>query len=299
MIKNAITYLATPGFKFDHELLSRNPARPCSAFEQRTAGFCAPTKGSGLVHSVAGHQVICWETEDKILPGSVVADQLAERIEKIETTEARTVGRKEARDLKDGIIAELLPKAFVQHRRTHAVLAGQYFIINSSSIARAGDLMLTLSRALDALPFNRINTNISPMLAMTRAVAEWYAPEGFTIDDTLELVSAGETAAKIRYAHHSVDGPEVSSHIANGKLATKLGMTWNDRVSFVLDSNMHIKRIALLDIVMEEPEESETAEDAFDADMALSVGEITNLLDGLVSALGGLVKGEADLLEAA
>lgn len=299
MIKNAIVYLATPGFKFDSELLSRNPARPCSAFEQRTAGFCEPVKGSGLVHAVAGHQVICWETEDKILPGSVVSDQLAERIEKIETEQDRKVGRKEARDLKDRIVEELLPKAFVQHRRTHAVLSGRYFIINTSSVARADDLMLTLSRALDSLPFKMVSTNIAPMSAMTQMVAEGESPDGFTIDDTLELVAASETAAKIRYAHHRVDGPEVSSHIASGKVAVKLGMTWNDRVSFVLDEKMHIKRISLLDIVMEDRADPETADEVFDADMALSVGEVTKLLDDLIGALGGLTKPEDDLLMAA
>ena len=250
------------------------------------------------MYSVAGHQVICWETEDKILPGSVVTDQLADRVEKIEIEHDRKVGRKEYRELKDQIIGELLPRAFVQHRRTHAILAGQYFIINSSSAARADDLMLTLSRALDALPFKMVSTNISPMRAMTQAVADGDAPEQFTIDDTLELVSASETAAKIRYVHHSVDGHEVSNHIASGKLAVKLGMTWNDRVSFVLNESMHIKRIQLLDVVMDGTGGQEAEADKFDADIAISVGEVTQLLDDLVIALGGFVKPEADLLAA-
>lgn len=300
MIKNAIIYRVTPGYRFDPEILGRHPARPCGALEQRTAGFTEPCKHStnGLVHSVSGYQVICFESETKLLPGSVVSDAVAERIEKIEGDQVRKVGRKEARDIKERVIDEFLPKAFVQHQRTLAVLTSKYFIVNTSSTARADDLLSCLGTALNhQVPLQPLNTIISPMSAMTGWVADGDAPDVFTIDDTLELRSANEVQAAIRYIHHDLGGPEVAKHIAGGKIAVKLGMTWNDRVSFVLDTHLQLKRIALLDIVTAEAEEPEDAMEVFDADLTLSVGEVTQVIDWLVSALGGVVKPEADLIE--
>jgi recombination associated protein RdgC len=302
MFKNAIAYLVTPGFRFDPELLSRRPARPCGSFETRTDGFIEPCEGStdGLVHSVSGHQVICWETEDKLLPGSVVAETLAERIEKIEDEHGRKVGRKEARDLKERIIEELLPKAFVQHRRTHGILAGRYFIINTSSAARTDDFLSALRSALDSrLPLQTIQTNVSPVSAMTGWVAENDAPQMFSIDSTLELRSASETSAAIRYVNHDLGGSEVAGHVANGKLATRLGMTFNDRMSFVLDDKLHIKRIAYLDIIQEQVEMEANSSTVFDADITIGTAEVVGALDWLIDAMGGFMKPEADLLEAA
>jgi recombination associated protein RdgC len=297
MFKNAIIYTVTPGFKFNPEYLGRRPARACSAFEQRTDGFVNPCDHSGLVHDISGMQVICWETEDKILPGSVVTDHVNECIDNIEDEQGRKVGRKEARDIKERVIEDLLPKAFVQHRRTFAALTDKYLIINTSSQARADDLLLSLNKALDAMPFRPMNTVIAPLSAMTGWVAANDAPAGFSLDDILELRSASEQSASIRYTNHDIGGDEVANHIANGKIAIKLGMTFNDRVSFVVDDKLHIKRIAFLDF--EREEEDEDPQSVFDADMTLAVAEITAVIDSLAEEMGGFVKPESDLLEAA
>lgn len=301
MIKNAIAYLVTPGFKFDHEILGRRPARPCTGFDQRTDGFVNPCEHStkGLVHTIGTDQIICLETEDKLLPGSVVTEAVNARIEQIEEEQGRKVSRKEMCDIKDRVIDEFLPKAFVQHRRTLGILTGKYFIINTSSKARADGLLSALMHCHDSgVPLKRINCNVSPVHAMAAWVATGEAPASFTLDDTLELRQASDAAVSIRYVNNSIDGAEVSAHIASGKMAVKLGMTFNDEVSFVLNDKLNIKRIAILDVLKEQQEEELTLAESQDADLALSVGETVKILDGLVDALGGLVKPADDLLEA-
>lgn len=49
--------------------------------ESRTSGFCPPCDHStaGLVHNVGGYTLIGFETDDRLLPGSVVAEEVAER----------------------------------------------------------------------------------------------------------------------------------------------------------------------------------------------------------------------------
>ncbi len=67
-----------------------------------------------------------------------------------------------------------------------------------------------------------------------------------------------------------------------------MGLTWNDRISFVLTEDMQIKRLAFLDILKEEVEgQAETDEERLDIDFALMTGELAKLLAALVEALGG------------
>jgi len=67
-------------------------------------------------------------------------------------------------------------------------------------------------------------------------------------------------------------------------------MTWNDRISFVLNDQLQIKRLAFLDILKEQAEgQGENADERFDIDFTLMTGEVARLLDDLVTALGGEV----------
>ena len=65
-------------------------------------------------------------------------------------------------------------------------------------------------------------------------------------------------------------------------------MTWNDRISFVLDDNLQIKRLAFLDILKEQADgQADNEDERFDLDFTLMSGEVAQLLDDLLAALGG------------
>jgi recombination associated protein RdgC len=81
---------------------------------------------------------------------------------------------------------------------------------------------------------------------------------------------------------------------------TQLALTWNDRVSFVLTEAGQVRKIKLLDVVMEGVDKPGKGEDGFDADAAILTGELSALIPDLLEALGGeLVAGEAAAVEAA
>ena len=52
-----------------------------------------------------------------------------------------------------------------------------------------------------------------------------------------------------------LEGKEVQKHISSGKAPTKLGMSWNDRVSLILTADMTIKRLQFLDLVKDRAED--------------------------------------------
>lgn len=123
---------------------------------------------------------------------------------------------------------------------------------------------------------------------MTGWLAGENAPAGFTIDRELELRATGESKATVCYANHALEGEKILAHIAAGKRAIRLGMTWNDQIWFVLTEQLQIKRLVFLNIIKEKSTTlAGNADDMFELDFALITSELANMLTDLTEALGG------------
>ena len=90
----------------------------------------------------------------------------------------------------------------------------------------------------------------------------------------------------MRYVRHTLEVEEIAKHITAGKEVTRLAMTWNDKVSFMLHDNLQLKRVVALDILKDQADSSDQ-EEMFDTDFALMTGELQKLLVDLIGALGG------------
>jgi recombination associated protein RdgC len=130
-----------------------------------------------------------------------------------------------------------------------------------------------------------VQTQLAPATCMAQWLSSRDAPPGFTVDQDCELKTPDDRKSSVRYARHTLEIDEINQHITEGKLPTQLAMTWNSRVSFVLNDKGQVKKIKLLDVVMEGVKES--GEDGFDADAAISTGELSQLIPDLLDALGG------------
>ena len=241
--------------------------------------------------NVANQQILfALGVEQKLLPTTIINRFAKERVADIEAQQGYKVGRKELKDIKQAVTDELLPRAFALQRTTYAWLdlANGRLIIEAASSVKAEELLEQLSKTLDDLLVKPLHTELSPVAAMTDWLAGENAPAGFTIDRELELRAAGESKATVRYANHAFKGEEILAHIAAGKRATRLGITWNDRISFVLTEQLQIKRLEFLDIIKEESTTlADTADEMFELDFTLMTGELAKMLTDLTEALGG------------
>ncbi len=272
------------------EKLAAKPLQPCSGLDKQSRGWVSCRGDDRLVHSANGHILFALGVEQKLLPATIINRFAKERVADIEAQQGYKVGRKEMKDLKEAITEELLPRAFAIVRTTYAWLdvANGRLIIDAASAAKAEELLEFLNKTLDDLPVKPLHTELSPVAAMTDWLAGEEAPAGFTVDRELELRATGESKATVRYANHALEGEEILAHIAAGKRATRLGMTWNDRISFVLTEQLQIKRLEFLDIIKEESSTlADTADEMFDLDFTLMTGELAKMLTDLTEALGG------------
>ncbi len=271
-------------------MLAKRPLARCGSFEMVSRGWVFPHQDGTFVHAVNRQWLVALGVEQKLLPASVIRQTAQERAAEIESTQGRKVGRKEMRDLVERVAEELMPKAFSQRRTAWAWIdpnAG-WLVLDAGSDSRADEFMETLMDCVSGIAPRPLQTQVSAMSAMTEWLAANDAPAGFTLDSDLELRSASESQSAIRYVRHDIDGPEIAAHITAGKLVTKLGMTWNDRISFVLTDKLHLKRLAFLDILREQSaQEIESGTEQLDADFTLMAGELSALFNDLLIALGG------------
>ena len=274
------------------EQLSTLTLQPCSACDLQSIGWIAPRDGGPLVHSVNRQWLLALGIEQKLLPASVVKQFANDKAKEIEENEGRRVGRKEMRDLREAMIIELLPRAFVRRRTTFGWIdpVNGWLAIDAASPAKAEEFLEHLRKSVDQLPAKLLQVTQSPSSAMTGWVAEGEAPSHFTLDQDLELRSAEK--ATVRYVKHTLEGEEIRQHIAEGKVVTRLAMTWGDRISFLLNENLQIKRLSFLDLLKEQADsQAENEDERFDIDFTLMTGEVAQLLNDLLEALGGeLVK---------
>jgi recombination associated protein RdgC len=272
------------------EQLGRKPFVRCPSNQPQSSGWLSPRGDGALVYAQNRQWFIALCTEQRLLPSSVVNDEVKERAEAIEAQQGYAPGRKQLRELKERVTEELLAKAFTRRRTTFAWIdpQGGWLVIDASSPAKAEDLIEQLRHSLDDFPLTMLHTIRSPTSAMADWLAGGDAPTGFTIDRDCELKAVGEEKSAIRYVRHTLEGDETKAHLAAGKLPTRLALTWDDRISFILTEKLEIKRLSFLDILKEGAEKSaERADEQFDADFALMTGELARFLPSLVEALGG------------
>lgn len=288
----------------DHlrEQLARGPFRPAAGHEAQTRGWAAPRPPRGLpsgrshgelVHAMNGVWLIRLDVETRLLPSSVINAEVRAQAEKLEETQGYGPGRKQLKELREKVTGELLPRAFTSRRATFVWIDPQagWFCVDAGTAAKADQVIAHLRHCLDDFPLTHLHTQLSPTSAMADWLAAGDAPAGFTIDRDCSLKAIGEEKAQVSWKRCPLDGDaSVKEHLATGKLPTRLALTWDDRISFVLDEKLAIKRLAFLDLLKEEAEQNaETADDQFDADFALMTGELSRFLPALVAALGGEV----------
>lgn len=263
----------------------------CAATQAVSAGWVSPRGHAhgALVEAVDGHWLMTLMVEQKILPGAVVKRRTDELAQRSEHETGRKPGRKHLKELKEQAVQELLPMAFTKRASHRLWLDPQHrlLMVDAGSLARAGDVLTHLAKALDGLPVAPLQTAQSAAAAMAAWLADGEPPAAFSIDRECELKAEDESKSVVRYARHRLDTDEVRQHVAAGKRPTRLALTWEGRVSFVLTDAGQVKKLDFLDVVFENRPGRADAEEAFDADAAIATGELVKLIPDLVDALGG------------
>jgi recombination associated protein RdgC len=293
IIRNMHVFTITKGWTMTPaqlaEKLASRPLQPCSALERSSQGWVP--QGDGQMVLTTGNVVLaCYGMTAKILPGSVIRQERDKRAKEMEEQQGFKPGRKQLKDIFDAVEAELLPIAFQKTKTTNVIfdLDNGWMIVDAGSASTADGVIELLKVTLGELPLTLFKTRQAPGTAMTSWLLQGEIPGAFSIDQDCELRNPGEAAARVKYIRQPLEGEDARRLINTGRIVDRMAITWNDRLSFVLTEQMHIKRVQFLDVVKEQAEQAgEGADSPLLADFIIVAGEVRQMLQALSDALGG------------
>ncbi|MDE2156936.1 MAG: recombination-associated protein RdgC [Xanthomonadaceae bacterium] len=295
--RNLTLFRFSPAVAADLErldaVLAGHRLRPCGPLEMFTRGFVPPA-GRGedmpLTHTVRHCTLLTVGGEDKLLPAQVVNEELQRKVRKIADEEGRKVGGRERKRIKEDLLSELLPRAFVRNSRMSAYVDKKngWLVLDTASRKSAENALTEIREALGSFPAVPLAPEEGPRVLMTDWLANGNLPAGLALGDECELRDpATATGAIARCRRQDLDAEEVKEHLRNGKQVFLLGLTFDDRISFVLGEDLVIRKLKFLDVVIDELGDSHPdAQAELDAGFALLTLELARLLAKLEEWFG-------------
>ncbi|SHF16831.1 recombination associated protein RdgC [Modicisalibacter ilicicola DSM 19980] len=277
------------------EALNEQAFRPLGGVEARRLGWSTPAgrDSERYLHEIQGHRLLSALRQERLLPASVVKEEVEARAADRETAEGRPLRRQEKQALKEQVYEEFLPRAFVRTQRldlwwdTRRDLIG----INASSRKRAEDVLDLLRQTLGSLKVTPLATRTPP----TRAMTEWLGdatrrPGGLALGDQVELKASSGDDSVLRGRQMDLDGEEIQTALEAGRQATRLAFTIDESLSMVLADDLALKSLRFADTLLDEASQTDDAGDPvvrLETDFALMSNVLADSIEQLIDWLGG------------
>lgn len=261
---------------------------PCGTYNAASMGFISPLQqeDAPLVYAAEGCYLLCLKLQEKILPATVLREQVDERVAEITQKEDRKVYKKERQQIKDDLYQELLARALCKSSLMYAYIdtKQQLLIINSSSQTKAELFCSFLRKTLGSLK-TIVPEYQNPSVTLTHWLADPDDATPFAVGDFCLLQHPDDPAATIRCKAQDITTPTIQALLEDGNSVTQLGLEWEDQLTFVLTDDLGIQKITYLDSVQAQVDDIFTESDAdrFAADFAIMTKTLQHMLEAVVT----------------
>lgn len=267
--------------------------KPVGPLELSSRGFISPfsraTEDAQMLNRIGDAIWITIGSEDRLLPGAVVNDMLAKKLADIEQKEGRKPGGRTRKRLKDELIVDLLPRAFIKPGRIDAIIDLEHglVIVDTSSRKTGENVISEIRRAVGSFPALPLNAEVAPRSILTGWVAGEELPDGISLGDECELRDPVDQGAVVKCQRQELESDEIAKHLETGKQVTRLALSLDDHVSFVVGEDLVVRKFKLLDGAVDQLENSDSdgVRAELDARFALMSAEVKRLFRVLESAL--------------
>lgn len=293
MFKNLIAYRFNKPFAVDSSALESTMEEfkftPCGSQDISKFGFtnALGKHGHTLVHSAEGYHMVAVTKESKILPSAAVKEAVILNVEFLEGKDGLKLTEKEKDAIKDEVIQEMLPRAFTKSSVTRALIMPELnlILVDSSSYAKAEELLALLRKALGSLPAIPLSYKTPVESTLTEWLKSGSSPLPFDMLNEAELRC--EETGIARFKGQDLREEEVLAHIETGKQVHKLALDYGQSISFIACSDGSLKRVKFAPEFMASNEVGDDVAAKLDADFILCANELRSLMGALEFSLGG------------
>jgi recombination associated protein RdgC len=296
MFRNLRLYRVTGDWPASEEELSNQllnvPFKPCGSFTERSAGWEAPVAElpDVLARRVAGADLFRLRSQSRLLPAAAVNEALEERVAEFTGRMSRPPGRKEKRDLKDEVHAELMPKALLKSDRIWGMYlqSERVLLVDTASETQADRFTDALRSAFGSLPMTPIEFK-EPIAKLLTNVFLGQGPTAFLPGRECRMLDPSTGSASVSWLDIDLSDPSVQKHVRDGLKLDRLAVGFDEVATLVLDQDCVIRKLKL--IGMDQVEDGDALDEdpigRTDAEFVLISGVITRLLGALKKQLGG------------
>lgn len=277
----------TSMFTYDHPLdlakleegLAKLAFEPCTSGQPRSIGWSAPVDERLIYPVEGGFALLRFTLETKAIPGGALRLALRQRVKEVAEEQGFIPGKKATKELKERLVDELMPRILPVRKDVQVLLDTKRgrVMIDSTAEAVLDDILRSL------LTHGDMELTSAPGVGkLLRAAAldedDAVLGAGFTIDDHAVVAMPGEKGTTVKYLKADLSAIEFFNRISvDGGALQELGMTYQDKVSFVIDSNFRLRRLTMSTMLKSAAKEAGD----FDATQILMANELRDLVDQL------------------
>lgn len=290
-LKNASKYTSDNLIKKLEELAFR----PCLPSMQSSIGWVPPIDDEGvpLVLAVNGYLMMCLQVEEKILPATVIRQELNQKVKQIELQDDRKVRQREKLALKDELMLTLLPRAFTKFTRYYAYIdtKNNYLVFNTTQAKKTEQFISLFKKSVSEDISTFELKKLSPIV--TSWLKNQNYPTEFAIEKACLLQDPDREDRTIRCQEQDLFAASIQALIKDGCEVKQIALSWHDRVNFVLSADdFTLRSINYEDEITAQATEmeAETKQQQFIADFFIMTAAIAELLSDLQNVFERVMK---------
>lgn len=280
--RNLTPFTFDPSVDFSNleEQVGGLPLIEPGALEVGRVGFVPPSgvDGDPLVVRVDRYLAFAVGIKEKVIPASVIHERLKAKIQEL-GKQGYVVGGKRRRELKREIIDVLLAQAFCKLTVVRGWIDKRGWVFfDTSSVKNAEVCLSRLREAMGSFPAVPVQAASRILFGAWVRAGEPPARFGFGDSCVLAIEST-------RWTGKGVDlcGEEVREHLKAGAQFDRIGLSFDDRLVFSLDSQCVVRQLACVE-EMSEPADEE-GDRGFEADVLRVAADASGLFTEIVRAL--------------
>ena len=309
LFKSFTPYLNNSGHTMrmaDFDFLEEHTVDDPSPTSWSSMGF-ANVQNDELVIDVQGAGfLVMVQINERILPASVQKEKIAVRIADIERRDGRKPGKKEYAQVRDEVILELLPDAFIKRKTVPVLFIKQHMYIFATSAKTCDDVIMMLIRAL---PDNRLaasmlsncvtNNIVGALTTLAKEGTASSNDQEWSMFQTTDVaLLKGENKETIRIKDKGINTHDVQTLLKQKYEVTALGLEFIEAGStdasaaITINDKLIVGRMVLEGVKNVSEQDEQKAADTFIATAWLTCRISYAVIEHLIEVMGGLKSDE-------